>query len=72
MFPECRKMATEAGRDPDWIAITVWFPRKDPDLLKRYVDLGVGRVVFNVESEPAAKALPELDAIGALMAKMNG
>ena len=72
MFPEFRKMCADAGRDPASIAITVWFPRKDPDLMKRYQDLGVERVVFNVDSEPAAKVLPELDTIGALMAKVNG
>ena len=62
-----RKMAIEAGRDPASIAITVWFPRKDPDLMKRYQELGVERVVFNLDSEPAAKVLPEVDAIGALI-----
>jgi probable F420-dependent oxidoreductase len=72
MFPDFRKMCAEAGRDPASIAITVWFPRKDPDLMKRYMDLGVERVVFNCDSEPAEKILPELDAIGALMAKVNG
>ena len=72
MIPEFRKMAAEAGRDPASIAITVWFPRKDPDLMKRYEDLGVERVVFNAESEPAEKVLPALDEIGALMAKVNG
>jgi hypothetical protein len=40
--------------------------------MKRYQDLGVERVVFNLESEPAAKILPEIDAIGSLMAKVNG
>jgi alkanesulfonate monooxygenase SsuD/methylene tetrahydromethanopterin reductase-like flavin-dependent oxidoreductase (luciferase family) len=72
MFPEFRKMATEAGRDTASIAITVWFPRQDADLMKRYEDLGVERVVFNLDSEPAAKVLPEVDKIGALMAKVNG
>jgi alkanesulfonate monooxygenase SsuD/methylene tetrahydromethanopterin reductase-like flavin-dependent oxidoreductase (luciferase family) len=72
MFPEFRKMCAEAGRDPASIAITVWFPRKDPELMKRYQDLGVERVVFNLESEPSAKTLPELDAIGSLMTKVNG
>jgi hypothetical protein len=72
MFPDFRKMCTEAGRDPASIAITVWFPRKDLDLMKRYQDLGVERVVFNLDSESAAKVLPEIDAIGALMAKVNG
>src|ERR1700759_5751205 len=61
MFPDFRKMCGEAGRDPASLAITVWFPRKDPDLMKRYQDLGVERVVFNLESEPAEKIQPELD-----------
>ena len=30
MIPEFRKMATEAGRDPESIEITVWFPRRTP------------------------------------------
>jgi alkanesulfonate monooxygenase SsuD/methylene tetrahydromethanopterin reductase-like flavin-dependent oxidoreductase (luciferase family) len=72
MFPEFRKMAAEAGRDPASIAITLWCPRKDPDLMKRYGDLGVERVVFNLESEPAENVLSEIDAIGALTAKVNG
>jgi probable F420-dependent oxidoreductase len=71
MFPDFRKMCAEAGRDPASIGITVWFPRKDPDLMKRYLDLGVERVVFNCDSEPAEKILPELDAIGELMAKVR-
>jgi probable F420-dependent oxidoreductase len=72
LIPEFRKMAEEAGRDPKSIAITVWFPRRDVDLMKRYEDLGVERVVFNLESEGAAKVLPVVDEIGALMAKVNG
>ena len=72
MFPDFRKMCADAGRDPASIAITVWFPRREPDLMKRYQDLGVERVVFNVESEPEAKVLPQLDAIAALMAGVNG
>ncbi|MGE0416534.1 MAG: LLM class F420-dependent oxidoreductase [Acetobacteraceae bacterium] len=72
MIPEFRKMATEAGRDPALIAITVWFPRKDADLMKRYVDLGVERVVFNLESEKADKILPEIESLAELMRKVNG
>jgi len=72
LIPEFRKMAAEAGRDPASIAITVWFPRKDPDLMKRYADMGVERVVFNVESEAAETALPAIDEIAALMRKVNG
>jgi alkanesulfonate monooxygenase SsuD/methylene tetrahydromethanopterin reductase-like flavin-dependent oxidoreductase (luciferase family) len=72
LIPEFRKMAAEAGRDPQSIAITVWFPRKDPDLMKRYEDMGVERVVFNLESESAATTLPAVDALGELMRKVNG
>jgi probable F420-dependent oxidoreductase len=62
MIPEFRKMATAAGRDPDTIEITVWFPKRESDVMKRYAELGVKRVVFNLESENAGKILPELDA----------
>jgi probable F420-dependent oxidoreductase len=71
LIPEFRKMATEAGRKPEEIAITVWFPRRDLDMMKRYADLGVERVVFNVESEKADKAMPVIDEIAGFMAKAN-
>jgi probable F420-dependent oxidoreductase len=72
MIPEFRKMATEAGRDPQSIEITVWFPKKDADLMKRYQDLGVSRVVFNAESEKADTVLPVIDGWAALMRQVNG
>ncbi|OYV33734.1 MAG: hypothetical protein B7Z80_23235 [Rhodospirillales bacterium 20-64-7] len=72
LIPEFRKMATEAGRNPDEIAITVWFPKRDVDLMKRYADMGVERVVFNVESEQQDKALPVIDEIAAFMQKVQG
>ena len=72
MIPEFRKMATEAGRDPKSIEITVWFPKQDADLMKRYQDLGVARVVFNLESEKADTMLPVIDGWAALMRQVNG
>ena len=72
MIPEFRKMATEAGRDPKSIEITVWFPKQDPDLMKRYEDLGVARVVFNLDSEKADTILPVIDSLAGLMRKVNG
>ncbi|HET6237032.1 MAG TPA: LLM class F420-dependent oxidoreductase [Acetobacteraceae bacterium] len=71
MIPQFRQMATEAGRDPNSIEITVWFPRQDPDLMKRYADLGVARVVFNLESDKADKVLPVIDSLAGLMRKVN-
>ena len=72
MIPEFRKMAEAAGRDPKSIAITVWHSRKDADLLKRYEDMEVERVVFPLESDPADSVMPTLDAIAELMRKVNG
>ena len=72
MIPEFRKMATEAGRDPNSIEITVWFPKQEPDLMKRYADLGVARVVFNLDSDKADKVLPAVDTLAGLMRKVNG
>ena len=71
LIPEFRKMATEAGRNPDEIAITVWFPKRELELMKRYADLGVERVVFNVESEKAGTAMPVIDEIAEFMHKAN-
>ena len=71
MIPEFRKMATEAGRDPKSIDITVWFPKQDADLMKRYQDLGVSRVVFNLESEKSDTILPVIDGWAALMRQVN-
>lgn len=72
MIPEFRKMTTEAGRDPNSIEISVWFPKQDADLMKRYEDLGVARVVFNLDSEKADKVLPVIDSLAGLMRAVNG
>jgi probable F420-dependent oxidoreductase len=72
MLPEFRKMATEAKRDPKSIEITVWGPKQDADLMKRYQDLGVARVVFNLESEKADTILPVIDSRTKLMRQVNG
>jgi probable F420-dependent oxidoreductase len=72
MIPRFKEMAREAGRDPASIQITVWFPKQDADLMKRYQDLGVSRVVFNLESEKADKVLPVMDGWAELMRQVNG
>ncbi len=72
MIPKFREMAAEAGRDPNSIDITVWFSKRDADLVKRYEDLGVSRVVFNLESEKPDTVLPVVDALVTLMRQVNG
>jgi probable F420-dependent oxidoreductase len=72
MIPDFKKMATEAGRDPDSIEITIWAPRQDADLMKRYQDLGVTRVVFNLDSDTLDKLLPTMESWQKLMHQVNG
>jgi probable F420-dependent oxidoreductase len=71
MIPKFREMATEAGRDPKSIEITVWFPKRDADLMKRYQDLGVSRVVCSLESEKADTILPVVDSWAELMRQVS-
>jgi hypothetical protein len=54
-------MVTEAGRDPAALPITLFGGTEDADLLKRYRDMGVARLVTTLPPEPAAKTLPVLD-----------
>ncbi|MBV8702217.1 MAG: TIGR03619 family F420-dependent LLM class oxidoreductase, partial [Acetobacteraceae bacterium] len=71
LIPQFREMAKAAGRDPDSIEITVWFPRRESDLMKRYQELGVSRIVFNLESDKADAVLPVMDEWAALMREVN-
>ena len=71
LIPQFREMAKAAGRDPDSIEITVWFPRREADLMKRYQELGVSRIVFNLESDKADAVLPVMDEWAALMREVN-
>jgi probable F420-dependent oxidoreductase len=72
LIPQFREMAKAGGRDPDSIEISVWFPKRDADLMKRYQELGVSRIVFNLESEKADAVLPVMDEWAALMREVNG
>ena len=54
-------MATDAGRDPATIPITVFGVAEDLDLITRYRDAGVARLVFNLPPAKADEVLPLLD-----------
>jgi alkanesulfonate monooxygenase SsuD/methylene tetrahydromethanopterin reductase-like flavin-dependent oxidoreductase (luciferase family) len=60
-LPRFRQMAAEAGREPEWVPVTVWGAAHDLDLLKRHRDLGIARVVVSVPSAPAGELLAILD-----------
>jgi probable F420-dependent oxidoreductase len=67
LLPEFRKLAAAAGRDPDTIPITVFGVAEDLDLIKRYRDAGVARLVFNLPAARAEEVLPVLDRCVSLM-----
>ncbi len=67
-IPLFRRMAIDAGRDPATLPITVWYPPREIDLMRKYRDIGVDRVVFSVPSDAADAVRPHLDEIGELMA----
>jgi len=69
LLPEFRKMAGEAGRDPASIPVTIFGVAEDLDLIRRYRDAGVARVLFNLPAAKAEEVLPVLDRGAALMRK---
>ncbi|TMQ28406.1 MAG: LLM class F420-dependent oxidoreductase [Candidatus Rokuibacteriota bacterium] len=63
---EFRKMATEAGRDPATLPITIFGVPEDRDLIARYREAGVARLVFNLPPAKAGEVLPILDRCASL------
>ncbi len=57
-----RQMATDAGRDPDEIEVSIYFAPKDPATLTEYAEAGVHRVAFDLPSVAGGEALESLDA----------
>ena len=65
-LPALREMATEAGRDPTEIEITIYgCPARD-EVIARYRDAGVHRLVFGLPPEDRDAALSRLDKMAAL------
>ena len=58
LLPEFRTLATGAGRDPDTIPITVFGVAEDLDLITRYRDAGVARLVFNLPAARRTRCCP--------------
>jgi probable F420-dependent oxidoreductase len=67
VLPQFHKMAKEAGRDPASLSFTVFAGPRDPEVLKRYRDAGVDRVVLALPPKARDAILPMLDADAALM-----
>jgi probable F420-dependent oxidoreductase len=56
-----REAAKEAGRDADAFEISIYGCPPDGELVKRYADLGIARVVFGLPPASSEKVLPFLD-----------
>jgi hypothetical protein len=67
LLPDFRKLVAESGRDAATLPITVFGVPEDADLIKRYGDAGVARLVFNLNPAKADEVLPALDRCAALM-----
>ncbi len=67
MLPEFHQMAAAAGRDPAGIPITVFGVAEDRELIERYREAGVARLVFNLPPSKAEEVLPILDRCASLI-----
>ena len=67
LLPEFRKMAAAAGRAVETVPVTVFGVAEDADLIKRYRDAGVARIIFNLPAAKSDEVLPVLDRCAALM-----
>ncbi len=61
VLDQFRKMATDAGRDPATLPISIFRVPDDIDRLRLYEELGIDRVVFSLPAEKEDKLLPILD-----------
>jgi len=69
--PKFRDMLREAGRDPATFPVSLFGSTEDADVLKRFRDLGIVRVVISL---PAAKddvVLPILDRWSKLISQIG-
>jgi len=71
-LPEFKALCAEAGRDPATLPITVFGVAEDADLIERYRDAGVARLIFNLPSAKADEVLPVLDRCTTLMRQARG
>jgi probable F420-dependent oxidoreductase len=70
-FPAYKQMLAEAGRSLADVPITMFGAAEDYDLLMRYRDLGVARVIAGLAPEGADTTLPALDRWAALIRKVS-
>ena len=67
VLPQFRELAQDAGRDPASLSICVFGAPSDLEILKRYRDAGIDRVVLGLPSTSRDEVLPILDRSAALV-----
>jgi probable F420-dependent oxidoreductase len=70
-MPGFRRMATEAGRDPASLPVTIGGAPEDFDKLAGFRDLGAARVNVSLPAEGADKILPVLDRWAAFIKRLR-
>jgi len=60
-LPQYRQMATDAGRDPVSVPVSIFGAPEDLDRLKRHRDLGIAREIVTLPSARSDQILPVLD-----------
>jgi alkanesulfonate monooxygenase SsuD/methylene tetrahydromethanopterin reductase-like flavin-dependent oxidoreductase (luciferase family) len=67
VLPQFRQMAKDAGRDSASLSFNVFGAPRDLEVLKRYRDAGVDRVVLMLPPKPRDESLPMRDESSALI-----
>jgi probable F420-dependent oxidoreductase len=70
-MPRLRRMAEDAGRDPQSLSVTLGGAPEDLDLLKRNRDLGVTRMTVRLPAAKADEILPLLDRWAKLISQVE-
>ena len=68
LLPEFRRMAAEAGRNPNGLEVTVYGVAPDPESIRRYAEAGVARVVLGLPSASRDEVMPILGRYAEILA----
>src|SRR5215212_4748741 len=71
-MPRFRQMATEAGRDPSSLPVTIGGAPEELSQVRRFLDLGAARVNVSLPAEGRDTILPILDRWAKLMSQVRG
>ena len=66
-IPTLRRLAEEAGRDPDSIGVSVFALPPDPDLVARFTEAGVERIIFALQPDDADASRRRMDRLAGFL-----